>query len=435
MTVDLKVLDGKYPAKAHAKRVKEWIVANGGDGSGVLYLEGQKQKYNEDSDQEAPFRQRRYFYYLSGCQLPDTYLTYDMSKEKLTLFIPPIDPDDVIWSGLPLTPDEAIKMYDVDAVLTSDEVNPHLADAKSLSQSTIYAIGEQVSDHITFLSFGQTDVQLLRKAIETCRVVKDEYEVALIRHANEVSTAAHVAVMKASKTAKNERELDGLFLKVCIERGCREQAYSGIFASGTNAATLHYVKNDDNLDGKQLVLVDAGAEHHCYAADITRVFPIGGKFTPEAKAIYSLVLQMQLECMAMIKEGVVWDDVHAQAHRIAIAGLLKLGILKGDAKEIFDNRVSVPFFPHGLGHYLGMDTHDCGGNPNYKDEDPMFRYLRVRGKLPAGSVITVEPGIYFCPFMIEPALKDPKLNKYIDADVLKKYWAVGGVRIEGKSNI
>lgn len=355
-----------------------------------------------------------------------------MSAEKLTLFIPPIDPDDVVWSGLPMLPDQAIKLYDVDDVQTSSEVNPYLADSKKLSQSTVYAIGEQVSDHITFLNFNKKDVEFLRKAIETCRVVKDDYEVALIRHANEVSAAAHVAIMKAGQKADNERELDGLFLKECIVRGCHEQAYSGIFASGTNASVLHYVKNNASLDSRQLVLVDAGAEHHCYAADITRCFPVKSKFSSEAKDIYNLVLKMQLECMDMIKEDVVWDDVHSHAHRVAIAGLLKLGIFKGgDVEELFASKVSVPFFPHGLGHYLGMDTHDCGGNANYQDKDPMFRYLRVRGKIPAGSVITVEPGVYFNHFMIDPALKDPKLSKYIDEDVLKRYWDVGGVRIEG----
>lgn len=102
---------------------------------------------------------------------------------------------------------------------------------------------------------------------------------------------------------------------------------------------------------------------------------------------------MQLECIKILKEGVVWDDVHELAHRIAIDGLLELGILKGDKDEIFKSRTSVAFFPHGLGHYLGMDTHDTGGNANYADKDTMFRYLRVRGKLPAGSVITVEPGV------------------------------------------
>jgi len=180
------------------------------------------------------------------------------------------------------------------------------------------------------------------------------------------------------------------------------------------------------------VLVDAAAESNCYAADITRTFPISGKFSSESKAIYEIVLQMQTECINLLKAGVLWDDVHAHAHRVAIAGLLKLGILKGEAEEIFEKRTSVAFFPHGLGHYLGMDTHDTGGNPNYEDKDPMFRYLRVRGQLPAGSVITVEPGIYFCEFIIEPYLKDPEQSKYISQAVLDRYWDVGGVRIEGE---
>jgi len=107
------------------------------------------------------------------------------------------------------------------------------------------------------------------------------------------------------------------------------------------------------------------------------------------------VLKMQQVCINMLKEGVFWDDVHLQAHEIAIEGLLALGILKGSKEEILKNRTSVAFFPHGLGHYLGMDTHDTGGHPNYVDKDPMFKYLRVRGQLPAGSIITVEPGVSF----------------------------------------
>lgn len=139
---------------------------------------------------------------------------------------------------------------------------------------------------------------------------------------------------------------------------------------------------------------------------------------------------MQYVCTNMLKEGVVWDEVHLTAHKIAIEGLLAIGILKGDKEEILKARTSVAFFPHGLGHYLGMDTHDTGGHPNYDDKDSMFRYLRVRGKLPAGSIITVEPGIYFCSFIIEPYLKDAVHSKFIDEKVLGKYWDVGGVRIE-----
>ena len=132
----------------------------------------------------------------------------------------------------------------------------------------------------------------------------------------------------------------------------------------------------------------------------------------------------------MLKAGVLWDDVHARAHEIAIEGLLNIGILKGNKVDIFNARTSVAFFPHGLGHYLGLDTHDTGGHANYDDADSMYRYLRVRGHLPAGSVITVEPGIYFCRFIIEPYLKDPKQSQYIDEGVLFDYWQVGGVRIE-----
>lgn len=318
----------------------------------------------------------------------------------------------------------------MDEVFTSNQVNAFLANSEN-PQSVIYAINPQVSDHITFLSFKDKNFDLLKPAIEECRVVKSPYEIALIRHANEVSTAAHVAVMKAAKRASNERELEGLFLKSCIERGCRNQAYSSIVASGTAAATLHYVQNNAPTKGKLNILLDAGAEADCYASDITRTFPISGKFSPESRSIYDIVLQMQTECISQLRDGVFWDDVHAHAHKVAIAGLLKLGVLKGDAEDIFKSRTSVAFFPHGLGHYLGLDTHDSGGHPNYSDTDQMFRYLRVRGTLPAGSVITVEPGIYFCRFIIEPFLEDPKHSKFIDTAILDKYWDVGGVRIEG----
>ncbi|KAF1948464.1 putative Xaa-Pro aminopeptidase [Byssothecium circinans] len=425
-----EVLKGKYPAKAHAKKVVEYIVAKGGDETGIIYLEAQKSRLIEDNDSEAPFRQRRFFYYLSGCNLPDSYLTYNIPTSTLTLFIPPIDPDEVIWSGLPMTIEEAKAKYDVDEVKTALDVNAHLASTEASSQSTIYAIPEQVSDSITFLSYESKNFDLLKTAIENCRVVKTEYEIALIRKANEISTAAHVNVMNAAANAKSEAELQGVFLKTCIERNAKNQAYYSIVAAGENGATLHYIKNDAPISGQNLLLLDAGCEVDCYASDITRTFPITGTFTEESKGIYEIVLEMQTQCIEALKAGVLWDSIHELAHKIAIDGLLKLGLLKGSADDIFKARTSVAFFPHGLGHYLGMDTHDTGGNANYADKDPMFRYLRVRGTLPAGSVITVEPGIYFCRFIIEPYLKDPEQAKFIDEKVLERFWSVGGVRIE-----
>jgi Xaa-Pro dipeptidase len=263
-------------------------------------------------------------------------------------------------------------------------------------------------------------------------VIKDAHEIALIRKANAISTHAHISVMKAARSAKNETELEAVFLKSCVEKGAKHQAYHSIVAGGENGATLHYVKNDMPLTGKDVLLLDAGCEVNCYASDITRTFPLSGEFTHESLAIYNLVLDMQKQCTEKLKAGVLWDSIHELAHKIAIDGLLALGILKGSPSEILAKRVSVAFFPHGLGHYLGMDTHDTGGNANYADKDSMFRYLRVRGTVPAGSVVTVEPGIYFCRFIIEPYLKDEGLKGFIDEGVLEKYWSVGGVRIEGE---
>jgi Xaa-Pro dipeptidase len=377
-------------------------------------------------------RQRRYFFYLSGCELPDSYLTYEFTSDKLTLFIPPVEPDEVIWSGLPMSPEEAKNKYDIDDCKTTKEINPHLASTSESARSTIYAIPEQVSQETTFFTFSNKDLEQLKPAIEYCRVTKSDYEIALIRKANVISTRAHVAVMKAAAKAKNECELEAVFLKSCVERNAKNQAYHSIVAAGENGATLHYVHNACPIKDQNLMLLDAGCEVDCYASDITRTFPIKGEFTEESLAIYKIVLDMQKQCIAALKEGVLWDSVHELAHKIAIKGLLDLGILKGDADAIFKARTSVAFFPHGLGHYLGMDTHDTGGNANYADKDSMFRYLRVRGNLPARSVITVEPGIYFCRFIIEPYLKDEAHKGYIDEKVLEKYWSVGGVRIEGK---
>lgn len=158
---------------------------------------------------------------------------------------------------------------------------------------------------------------------------------------------------------------------------------------------------------------------------------MNGKFTKESKEIYDIVLKMQKEALAMIKPGVLWDKVHEHVHRVLIEGLLEIGILhNGTVDEILQNRTSVAFLPHGLGHHMGMDTHDTGGHPNYSDPDPMYRYLRVRIPLKERAIITVEPGCYFCEFIIKPYLDDPKHNKYINKDVLDKYWATGGFRIE-----
>ncbi|EER24030.1 metallopeptidase M24 family protein [Coccidioides posadasii C735 delta SOWgp] len=432
------VLAGKYPAKQHARRVAEALKASGHDGSGVIYLEGTKTRMAEDSDEAVPFRQRRNFYYLSGCELADSYVTYNIDQDELVLYIPAADPDEVMWTGLPLSPEEALKKYDVDKVLASSEINAHLAHYctnKETAPKRVYAIPDRVCAETTFLPFDDTNWDALSNALNQCRKVKDDYEIALLKRSNEISALAHLAVMKAAKLAKNERELEAVFRSTCLSHGSRGQSYGPIVAAGVNGATLHYQTNDMDLEDpvtgeRPSLLVDAGGEYRLYCSDITRAYPLSGKFSVEARQIYDIVLDMQTQCMDMIKPGVAWDDIHARAHKVAISGLLRLGILRGSEEELFEKRISVAFFPHGLGHYMGMDTHDVGGNPNHADPNPMFRYLRLRGTLSPSEVVTVEPGVYFCRFIIEPYLSSPELGKYIDSAVLDKYWKVGGVRIE-----
>ena len=340
---------------------------------------------------------------------------------------------------MPLLPDEALKRYDVDAVLTFDELKSGKSLVQMLQkQQTVVMAMQDRADLAIFHSEGLKrydpliNFDFARRAIEACRVVKDEFEVAMIRHANAVSSYAHERILACAKRAKNERELNAVFVMHCHANGCKEQAYGCICASGTNASTLHFIRNDTPLEGRLNLLIDAGCEYECYCSDITRTFPLNGTFTPESRQIYDLVLLMQSECMKMIRAGVQWEDVHMRAHTVCAAGLQQLGILRKDVtlEEIMHSKVTCRFFPHGLGHYLGMDTHDVGGNANYEDEDEYFRYLRVRGTLPAGAVITNEPGVYFRKFPFEAELKEGKWDHVVDQKVLARYWEVGGVRIE-----
>ena len=340
---------------------------------------------------------------------------------------------------MPLEPKEALERYDIDVVLTSDELKSGESLVKMLKkqQTVILAIPER-ADMAIFHSQRLKEFDplinfdFLLRAITACRVLKDEHEIALIRHANVVSSYAHTRILAAAKRAKNERELNAVFVMHCHANGCKEQAYGCVCASGTNASTLHYVHNDVDLTNRLNLLIDAGCEYNCYCSDITRTFPLNGTFTKESREIYDLVLRMQSSCMKMICAGVLWEDIHMNAHSIAAAGLRDLGILNKDltTEQILDSKVTTHFFPHGLGHYLGMDTHDVGGNANYEDTNPFFAFLRIRGKLPAGAVVTNEPGIYFRRYPFQAELEAGKWDGIVDQEVLTRYWEVGGVRIE-----
>ncbi|WVQ84638.1 hypothetical protein IAT38_006793 [Cryptococcus sp. DSM 104549] len=283
---------------------------------------------------------------------------------------------------------------------------------------------------------------------------------------------------------EGEQDVEAVFVASCTRMGAQHQAYLPIVASGTRASTLHYVCNDrlfpstavprsptdksfkppaltrgccgtlaaphshstsptelhDEAFYPQVLLIDAGCEWEGYASDITRVVPVGngGKFTKEAGEIYELVLKMQKECEALVTPGVHWDTLHLHAHKVLISGLLSLGILVGSPADILASGISAAFLPHGLGHSLGLDTHDSlqylrsthlSLPPSTaKTPEALYRYLRIRLPLEEGMVLTVEPGCYFAPQLMEE--HGVWESKFVDQEKLREYTAVGGVRIE-----
>ncbi|KAI9721741.1 MAG: hypothetical protein M1812_002076 [Candelaria pacifica] len=430
----------KYPAKQHAKTVAALLDVS----QGLIYLPGQATHILEDSDQTRPFRQRRYFYYLSGVNEPDCALTYDIESEFLTLYLPPTDPETFIWNGKALTIDAAKATYDVDDVRRSGPIsNSGSLIWRDISawinnnqgQCTVYCLHK----HQEPPQCEYADTSLLQSAMDKARVRKDAHEIGLIRKANNITAAAHRDVLRKLSKFRNETEIQAAFLDACVARDAKHQAYDIIAAAGSNNSILHYVDNDQTLLGKQLVLLDAGCEWNCYASDVTRTFPLSGSWPSfEAKAIYDLVDLMQSACIERLEPGVHYLELYYLAQRIAIRELLQLGILhQGTLEEIFQARTVLAFFPHGLGHHLGLEVHDVSGvsitsrNEDDKDKSNLAPCTVDSPSLEEGMVVTVEPGIYFNSYALNQIyLPSPVHSKYINQDVLKRYMAVGGVRIE-----
>jgi len=211
-----------------------------------------------------------------------------------------------------------------------------------------------------------------------------------------------------------------------------QDAYNGIFASGINASILHYVVNNSKIKDGDLFLMDSGFECNGYASDYTRTFPANGKYTDIQKGIYNSVLAGMNKVLDTIKPGVKMEDLHLLAARTMMEGLKDLGIVKGNVDDMMNENIFALFFPHGLGHFLGLDTHDVGGYPKGVDriDRPGIKFLRARRELLPGMVITIEPGIYFVPAVLKPAMQDPEKNKFLNTEKVESLLNFGGVRIE-----
>ncbi|KAL7789799.1 peptidase M24, structural domain-containing protein [Trichoderma ceciliae] len=445
----------KYPAKEHARRVAKKL----GVADGLIYLPGRATQNYEDSDQPPPLRQRRYFFYLTGANFHDCFVTYEIRSDVLILWIPYVEPRQVLWFGS--TPDaaKAKQLYDVDEVRYSSQLARFL-ESRLTSSNTLFVLHEDQTPAAAKDTRVKINHWMLQPAMDRARCIKDEYEIAMIRRANDVSSAGHRKVAEVLLRLSNEREIEAIFQAVCTARGARSQAYPVIAGSGVNASTLHYEDNDQPLKGKELVILDAGCEWNCYASDITRTLPLGGSFSVKAAAIYKLVQQMQEECIDSVRPGIKFYQLHLHAAAVGLKGLLELGILKGDEDEIAKAGTISAFFPHGLGHHVGLEVHDVPGSlplmvllnlgldggkremisaetlstMRLWDDEPVplrIRSTRERQVLEPNMIVTVEPGIYFCREYIEGYfLSNPTHAKFIDKTVLEGYYSVGGVRIE-----
>jgi Xaa-Pro aminopeptidase len=244
-----------------------------------------------------------------------------------------------------------------------------------------------------------------RELVHQMRVVKDEEEIRLLRRAAEISSRAHALAMRAAAPGRYEFEVQAILDGYCLANGARRMAYPSIVGSGPNSVFLHWSRNDRRMKEGDVVLNDSGAEYGYYAADVTRTYPVGGRFTPEQRAIYEIVLEAQKQAMALVRPGLPHEEIGRKAARIQTEGLLRLGLLSGDVEKLMRENAHRRFTVHGVSHWIGLDVHDVG------------RYT-----LPSGASRALEPGMVFT---IEPGI-------YIAADssgVDPKWWNIG-VRIE-----
>jgi len=434
------VVPMKMHADNRARFLKEFKTPDVKETS-LIVLRGGASKPIDDSDIEFVFKQESYFQYLFGVKEPDFYATIDM-KGKATLYIPYLDPSLQVVFGKIQPPEYYTKLYEVDETRFMGDLAKDVAAA---DPECVYILGGVNSD--SGIPFAETkfdgienyrvDTGKVVEALRVCRVTKSPAEIEIMRYVVGVTAEAHKAMMRAVKPGMMEYQLEATFLyHAYYHGGCRNVGYTPICASGANCATLHYghagVPNDKLIEDGDMCLMDVGAEYHCYDGDLTTSFPANGKFTQDQRDVYETVLAMQRGVEAAMKPGVLWPDMHRLAERIMLTELVKRGFLQGDVEEMMKVHMGAVFMPHGLGHLIGLDTHDVGGFPRgYKRiNEPGIKKLRTTRPLLAGMIITCEPGVYFNEYTLDPALEDPKTAKFFVREKIEKFRKFGGVRLE-----
>ena len=364
-------------------------------GEGVAIVAGAHGR-TRSHDTEYPFRQDSDLWYLTGWEQPEAVAVFTASR--FTFFVQPRDPVMETWNGrrpgvegavARFGADEAFPIAELAAKLTGlienkprlwhtfardraldDLVTAALADVRARGRRGVTAPSEIASPH---------------DLIHDMRLRKSPAELAIMRAASAISCEAHHCAAHACVPGAHEYELEAELLRMFRKRGGLAPAYNPIVGTGDNATILHYVENKDALEAGQLVLIDAGVELHGYASDVTRGYPVGGRFEGAARDVYQAVLDAQYAAFGAVRPGVTLPDIHAAALRQLVVGLVELGALAGDVDELIKTEAYKPFYMHSTGHLLGLDVHDVGS-------------YHVDGKprpLEAGMCFTIEPGLYF----------------------------------------
>lgn len=416
----------------------------------VVFLHGGTSETRYDSDHEPIFRQESYFWYLSGVKEPDCSISIDSSGRTI-LFVPNLPDDYATIMGEIRTKAQWKEHYHVDQVRYTDELNDFwqdfdtsttvlLLDGVNSDSGKRYQPATDLPTSNASLTF---DTSILFPILAEARVSKSPSERQLIRFVTEVTSFAHAYVMRNIKPGDYEYQAESLFRHYCYYNyGCRLVSYTPICGCGPSGAVLHYghagEPNAQQSNLADMCLFDMGAEYFCYGSDVTCSFPIRGTFTPSQRLIYQAVLNAQIAAYDMMKPGVSFVDCHKAAEKEILKGLIQAGVVVCEdyqtmIDELVEMRLGAVFMPHGLGHFIGIDTHDVGGYlAGHTDRilQPGLKSLRTARILQEDMVMTVEPGCYFIQHLLDKALSNDQFIPYLDSTMIDEYRHFGGVRLE-----
>jgi Xaa-Pro aminopeptidase len=406
----------------HQQR-RDRLMAKIGNGTAVFRSAPMAVMHN---DVEYAYRQDSNFYYLTGFNEAQAVavIAPHHNEHKYILFVQPKDREKEVWSGYRCGVEAAKEMYGADAAYPIHELDEKLPQYLEKADRIYYHLGRDRAFNETILNHwrklmrtyprrgtGPTAIEDTATVLHGLRLIKSEAELKLMRKAANIAVEAHNHAMTFAAPGRYEYEIQAEIEHIFKLRGAMGPAYPSIVASGKNACVLHYIENDCQIQNDDLLLVDAGCAYGYYNSDITRTFPANGKFTPEQKILYEIVLDAQKQAIAQVKPGNPYNLAHDVAVRIITQGLVEIGILKGEIDQLITEEKYKPFYMHKTGHWLGLDVHDVGVYQHGEDKPQILQ---------PGQITTVEPGIYIVPDT-KPAEGQPEIDPR---------WVGIGIRIE-----